>query len=153
MAGTKPSGKTCRRSAGPEEATYLELLRTTDRLTRGIVAVLKSEELSLMQYNVMRVLRGAPEGLPCNEIANRMITRDPDITRLLDRLEKRDLITRCREAKDRRTVLTRITPSGLETLDRLDGPVQESHRKQLGHLGRKRMLFLADLLRAARRAE
>ena len=59
--------------------------------------VLKAEDLSSTQYNVLRILRGAPEGLPCGEIASRMITRDPDITRLLDRLEKRGLISRCRE--------------------------------------------------------
>ena len=76
--------------------------------------VLKTEDLSATQYNVLRILRGAPEGLPCGEIANRMITRDPDVTRLLDRLEKRGLISRCRETKDRRTVMARITPDGLK---------------------------------------
>jgi len=97
-------------------------------------------------------LRGAPEGLPCGEIGNRMITRDPDITRLLDRMEKRSLISRCREAQDRRTVLTRITPEGLKLLSRLDEPVQNAHRAQLGHLGRERLKALCDLLRAARTA-
>ena len=62
------------------------------------------------QYNVLRILRGTPEGLACGEIASRMITRDPDVTRLLDRLEKRGLISRCRETGDRRTVMVRITP-------------------------------------------
>ena len=74
----------------------MELLRTTDMLSRGLVQVLKSEDVSPTQYNVLRILRGAPEGLPCGEIANRMITRDPDVTRLVDRLEKRELISRCR---------------------------------------------------------
>ena len=77
-------------SAAPEEAAFLDLLRTTDMLSRGLVRVLKTEDLSATQYNVLRILRGAPEGLPCGEIASRMITRDPDVTRLLDRLEKRD---------------------------------------------------------------
>jgi DNA-binding MarR family transcriptional regulator len=119
-------------------------------LSRGLVQVLKTENISATQYNVLRILRGAPEGLPCGEIASRMITRDPDITRLLDRLEKRSLISRSREVSDRRTVMTRITPEGLKLLARLDEPVQEAHRKQLGHLGRVRLRTLSDLLRACR---
>ncbi len=72
----------------------MELLRTTDMLSRGLVGVLKAEDVSPTQYNVLRILRGTPDGLPCGEIASRMITRDPDMTRLLDRLEKRGLISR-----------------------------------------------------------
>jgi DNA-binding MarR family transcriptional regulator len=139
-----------RRSSCPEEAAFLDLLRTTDVLSRGLVQVLKTENISATQYNVLRILRGAPEGLPCGEIASRMITRDPDITRLLDRLEKRSLTSRSREVSDRRTVMTRITPEGLKLLARLDEPVQEAHRKQLGHLGRVRLRTLSDLLRACR---
>src|SRR5271167_1182739 len=85
------------RSGHSEEETFVDLLRTTDMLSRGLFRILKSEVISATQYNVLRILRGAPEGLPCGEIANRMITRDPDITRLLDRLEKRSLISRTRE--------------------------------------------------------
>lgn len=141
-----------RRPACPEEALFLELLRTTDLLTRGLVPLLKAEDLSANQYNVLRILRGSPDGLPCGEIASRMITRDPDITRLLDRLEKRRLISRCRETKDRRMVMARITPDGLKLLARLDDPVQEGHRRQLGHLGRERLRALTELLQAARSA-
>jgi DNA-binding MarR family transcriptional regulator len=79
-----------------------------------------------------------------------MISRDPDITRLLDRLEKRGLISRCRETKDRRTVLTRISPEGLKLLARLDEPVQQAHREQLGPLGRERLKALTELLRDSR---
>jgi DNA-binding MarR family transcriptional regulator len=79
-----------------------------------------------------------------------MVTRDSDITRLLDRLEKRALISRCRESKDRRTVMTRITPEGLELLARLDDPMRAAHLECLGHLGTKRLNLLADLLRLAR---
>jgi len=129
-----------------EEAAFLDLLRTTDVLSRRLVHVLKTEDLSATQYNVLRILRGAPEGLACGEIASRMITRDPDVTRLLDRLEKRGLISRWRETKDRRTVMARITPEGLALLSRLDEPVQAAHRKQLGHLGRGRLRTLAKLL-------
>jgi DNA-binding MarR family transcriptional regulator len=139
------------RAACPEEAGFLDLLRTTDMLSRGLIQVLKTEDLSATQYNVLRILRGAPEGLACGEIASRMITRDPDVTRLLDRLEKRGLISRRREERDRRTVMARITPEGLKVLTRLDEPVQAAHRKQLGHLGRERLRTLTELLRAARR--
>jgi DNA-binding MarR family transcriptional regulator len=140
-----------RRPAGcPEEAVFLELLRTTDILSRGLFQVLKQTELSPTQYNVLRILRGAPEGLLCGEIASRMITRDPDVTRLLDRLEKRELISRCREGRDRRTVAAKIMPEGLRLLARLDAPVQAAHRRQMGHLGRVRLLELGELLRLSR---
>jgi DNA-binding MarR family transcriptional regulator len=150
MKKSIPVGSRRRRAAGPEEAAFLDLLRTTDMLSRGLVEVLKAEDLSTTQYNVLRILRGAAEGLPCGEIASRMITRDPDITRLLDRLEKRGVISRCRETKDRRMVMARITPDGLKLLARLDEPVQATHGKQLGHLGRDRLRALAELLHAAR---
>ena len=140
-----PAGIVC-----PEEELFLELLRTADMLSRGFGPVLKAEGISATQYNVLRILRGAREAIPCGEIASRMITRDPDITRLLDRLEKRGLISRRREATDRRTVLAKITSEGLDLLARLDAPVREVHRKQLSHLGRKRQQTLAGLLRASR---
>jgi len=130
----------------PEEAAFLDLLRTTDVLSRAPAHVLKSEDLSSTQYNVLRILRGAPGGLPCGEIAHRMITRDPDITRLLDRLEKRGLISRSRPADDRRTVIAAISPAGLDLLARLDKPVQDTHRRQLSHLGPARLRALCDLL-------
>ena len=143
-------GNQGRRAACPEEAAFLDLLRTCDLLSRGPAQVLKAEDLSPTQYNVLRILRGAPHGLPCGEIADRMITRDPDVTRLLDRLEKRALISRWREAKDRRMVLTRITAEGLKLLARLDEPVVQIHRAQLGHLGIDRLRALASMLEAAR---
>jgi len=142
-----------RREGSPEESAYLDLLRTADVLTRGAISVLKAEELSTTQYNVLRILRGSPQGLPCGEIAGRMITRDPDVTRLLDRMEKRALISRSRESRDRRLVLARITPEGLRLVNRLDEPVQKIHRKQLGHMGKDRLKALAELLAAARSAE
>jgi DNA-binding MarR family transcriptional regulator len=139
-----------RRTGGPEETAFLELLRTTDMLSRGLIQVLKDKDLSATQYNVLRILRGAPGGLPCGEIANRMITRDPDITRLLDRLEKRALIARSRETQDRRMVMARITPAGLRVLSQLDGPIDAVHRQQMGHLGRERLQALTELLRESR---
>jgi len=145
QADHKPKPGSC-----PEEVTFLEMLRTTEALTHHFGQVMKNEELTSAQYNVLRILRGAPEGLPCGEIGNRMVTRDSDITRLLDRLEKRALISRCRESKDRRTVSTRITQKGLELLAQLDEPIRSAHRKLLGHLGIERLNVLADLLRLAR---
>jgi DNA-binding MarR family transcriptional regulator len=139
-----------RRAGILEEAVFLDMLRTADLLSRRLVPVLKESALSPAQYNVLRILRGAREGLPCGEIAARMITRDPDITRLLDRLEKQGLIARNREARDRRTVLTRITSKGLNLLARLDQPVLQAHRKLLGHLGQGRLRKLTGLLEAAR---
>ena len=150
MKGTSQSVPRRKLAPCPEEAAFLDLLRTTDLLSRGPARVLKSEDLSATQYNVLRILRGAPEGLPCGEIGNRMITRDPDITRLLDRLEKRSLIVRARDRRDRRTVITRISSEGLRLLARLDEPVQDAHRNQLGHLGRQRLDALTDLLRISR---
>lgn len=139
-----------RPKATPEEAAFLDLLRTADALTRGAEGVLKAEDLSLTQYNVLRILRGAPEGLACGEIASRMITRDPDITRLLDRMEKRGLISRARQSRDRRLVLTRLTPEGRKLVDRLDEPVQKIHRRQLEHVRKDQLQALAKLLAAAR---
>ena len=133
-----------------EEATYLEIMRTSDLLSRPLSGLLKDTDLSATQYNVLRILRGAAGPLPCGEIANRMITRDPDVTRLLDRLEAQGLVTRERDEADRRTVLARITPEGLRLLARLDEPIQEAHRRQLGHLGRERLLELTELLQLAR---
>ncbi len=150
MRGMSQSAARPKSVASPEEAAFLDLLRTTDLLSRGPARVLKTEDLSATQYNVLRILRGAREGLPCGEIANRMITRDPDITRLLDRLEKRRLIVRARDTLDRRTVITRISSEGLKLLARLDEPVQDAHRKQLGHLGRQRLEALSELLRISR---
>jgi DNA-binding MarR family transcriptional regulator len=144
------SGRKRQQAGNAEEAVFLELLRTCDILSRRVVGVLKPAKLSPAQYNVLRILRGSIEGLPCGEIANHMITRDPDITRLLDRMEKRGLISRSRETKDRRRVVARITPQGLKLLAQLDKPVQEAHRKQLGHLGPERLRSLTELLRAAR---
>ena len=142
-AASKP--RTC-----PEENLFIELARTTDMLSRRLTQVLKAEDLTSNQYNVLRILRGAPDGLACGEIGNRMITRDPDITRLLDRLEKRSLIERWREQKDRRVVLARITQQGLDLLARLDEPVQSTHRQQLGHLGSSRLRALTELLQQSR---
>jgi DNA-binding MarR family transcriptional regulator len=136
--------------ACPEETVFVELLRTADLLTRGPSQLLKEHDLSPNQYNVLRILRGAPEGLLCGAIAERMISRDPDITRLLDRLEERGLIGRCRDNPDRRRVHVRATDKGLALLGRLDAAVCRTHRQQLGHLTRRQLGELNRLLLACR---
>jgi len=138
------------RVGGLEERVFISLFRTADLLARNIEKLLRGSDISPTQYNVLRILRGSPEGLTCSEIGQRMISRDPDITRLLDRLEKRTLVSRCRETKDRRMVLTRISPQGLRLLGELDGPLTEIHRNQLGHLGREGLHSLDGLLEKAR---
>jgi DNA-binding MarR family transcriptional regulator len=136
----------------PEEVAFIDLVRTVEMLSHPVAQLLKTEDLSPTQYNVLRILRGASGGLTCGEIANRMVTRDPDITRLLDRLERRNLVCRSRESKDRRVVLTQISPDGLKLLSRLDIPVRDTHRKLLGHFGPERLRTLSRLLSEARRA-
>ena len=139
-----------------EEEAMLNVVRTADVLQRELVDLFRPFELSQTQYNVLRILRGALEeaggGLACGEIARRMITRDPDITRLLDRLEKRGLIARGRDENDRRIVLARITRAGTKLLAGLDPRVAEAHKKRLGHMSREDLKQLIALLEAARRS-
>ena len=133
-----------------EQEVFLNVMRTAEALSEGVAGVLKPFGLSATQYNVLRILRGSPDGLTCREIGDRMLTRDPDITRLLDRLEKRGLISRARNGEDRRIVVTQITEAGLELLAGLDQPVRDLHRKLLGHLGAERLQALTQLLEACR---
>jgi DNA-binding MarR family transcriptional regulator len=136
---------------GREEDVYLSMLRTVERLSRGVAETLAGAELTPTQYNALRILRGAGDaGASCTEVGERMVTKDSDVTRLLDRLEARGLISRGREAADRRRVVARITDEGLRVLEGLDGPVAETHRSQLGHLGEKQLATLGKLLKAAR---
>jgi MarR family transcriptional regulator, organic hydroperoxide resistance regulator len=152
-APTKRPSSAARRAPEPHlpEQVFLALWRTADALTRRPEALLKSVGLSGTQYNVLRILRGAgAAGLACREVGCRLISRDPDITRLLDRLETRGLITRTREQKDRRVVKTYITGKGLQILAKLDAPVQEMHRRQLRHLPPAKLRQLSRLLELAR---
>jgi DNA-binding MarR family transcriptional regulator len=137
-----------------EEEAFLALMRTADQLAWRGAEMLKQHRLSPTQYNALRILRGAgAKGLACSEIGERMINRDPDITRLVDRLERRGLVRRSREQKDRRVITTCITPAGLEALKALDRPIEEFHRHLLGHLGESRLHSLIRLLEAARKPE
>lgn len=134
-----------------EEEVLLGLARTADAMARAGEEVLKASGLTATQYNVLRILRGAGSaGLSCGDVAGRMITRDPDLTRLLDRLEGHGLVTRARDGEDRRVVVTRITREGLSLLAELDEPVQAQNRKAVGHLGEQKLRSLAQLLDEAR---
>jgi DNA-binding MarR family transcriptional regulator len=130
-----------------EDRAFIALQKAADKLALQAEQLLKSNGLTGAQYNVLRILRGAePEGLPCSTIGERMISHDPDMTRLLDRMEKRSLITRQRQSDDRRVVKTRITSGGLELLKRLDPPVRELHKRQFAHMGNARTKALVELL-------
>ena len=134
-----------------EEEVFLNLQRTANVLTGKISTVLKPFELSHIQYNVLRILRGSGKGLACSEIGERLVTKDPDITRLLDRLEKRGLILRERYARDKRVIIVRITDAGREVLRALDGDIDLAPRKLLGHLGKEMLEKLNALLILARK--
>jgi DNA-binding MarR family transcriptional regulator len=137
-----------------EQEAFLNLQRTADVLMSRMAEVLKTQGVSPTQYNVLRILRGAgEEGLPCGAVAERMITRDPDITRLLDRLEKQGLITRARDTRDRRVVMARISDKGLKVADALDEPVGRELKRQLGHLGKQKLDQLIALLEQVRGRE
>ena len=134
-----------------EDEALVALQRTADRLQWRLSEMLKAHGLSPTQYNALRILRGAgDQGRACSEIAERMINRDPDITRLVDRLERRGLAVRSREGQDRRVITTRITPAGLELLQALDVPVEDFNREMLGPLGEQRLQTLIRLLEIIR---
>jgi DNA-binding MarR family transcriptional regulator len=134
----------------PEEA-LLNIHRTAGHLEAGMSELLKPAGLSAGQYNALRILRGAGKaGLACREIGERMVTRDPDITRLLDRLEKRGLTARSRESADRRVITVRITAAGLRLLGPLDGAVARFVARQMGKLDSKRLRALIEALELVR---
>lgn len=130
-----------------EDHLFVSLLRAADSLSQEAERLLKSAGLTGAQYNVLRILRGAePDGILCRGIAERMISHDPDMTRLLDRMEKRGWITRRRQKVDRRVIKTRITAEGLRLLKKLDQPVHDLHERQFRHMTAARMRLLAELL-------
>lgn len=133
------------------EEVVLSLLRTADLVAVPMNEVLRGASLSGSQYNVLRILRGAaPAGLPCGEISDRMVRRDPDLTRLLDRLEAAGLVSRARSETDRRVVLASITAEGLRLLASLDEVVEASVRQSLSHVPPERLRALLELLEEAR---
>jgi DNA-binding MarR family transcriptional regulator len=139
-----------RDSVSLEAKLFVALLRVTDHLGQDAEQLIKAYGLTGTQYNVLRILRGAgSDGLPCKGIGDRMISRDPDMTRLLDRMEKRSLITRERQTRDRRVIKARITPVGLEILKKLDAPIDDLHKKQFRHLAASKLKVLAEVLKEA----
>ena len=151
----------------PQQEAFLNVVRTADHVMRGFEDLLKPFNLSPTQYNVLRILRGVmpataaaagaagdngspSPGVPCKTIAEHMLTRDPDITRLLDRMESRGLISRERDTKDRRVVFTRITAEGLRILKELDKPVADYHAAQFPNMSVAKITQLIDLLEQAR---
>ncbi len=134
-----------------EQEAYLSLMRTADALQTSVEAELKEFGLTGTQYNALRILRGAgAEGLPCSEIGERMITRDPDITRLLNRLEKRGFVVRARVKQDRRVIQGKITAAGQRLLREMDEPVEKHNREMLKHVGTQKLGQLIDLLELVR---
>jgi DNA-binding MarR family transcriptional regulator len=139
--------------AVPEEEVALNLSRTNDVIQCAFARLFKGHGISGPLYNVLRILRGEGRSLPCLEVAARMVTRLPDITRLVDRLEALGLVTRSRTEEDRRVVLVTITEAGRRLLDVLDGPIGALLREQLGHLSPDEQAQLNHLLVKARRAD
>lgn len=134
-----------------EQEATLSIARTEAALREPLEELLKGAGVSLAQYNVLRILRGAgPEGLTRNEIRGRLINRMPDVTRLLDRMEEAGWVSRVRETEDRRCVATHLTRSGRSLVDSLDAPVQEEHIRRLGHMTRTQLRTLIELLSLAR---
>jgi DNA-binding MarR family transcriptional regulator len=139
--------------ASLEQEAYLSLVRTAAELTDAMEQVLKPAGLSGAQYNVLRILRGAgPEGLCRNDVRDRMLTRMPDMTRLLDRMEGAGLVARQRSQEDRRMVATHITEHGRRVLQELDDAVLAEHRRRLGHLDETQLRTLIALLADVRHA-
>ena len=135
----------------PQEEAALNILRTSEVIQQSASQLLKAFDLTPPQYNVLRILRGAgADGLCCSEIAERMVTRDPDVTRLLDRLNTRNLIARERSEKDRRVVTTRASADGLRLLDEIDPVLYAHHHRQFANLSESQLRELIRLLEVVR---
>ena len=136
-----------------EEEAILSIARTAAILEHAGAEALKPFKLTITQYNVLRILRGAGDaGLCRNEVGERLVTKVPDVTRLLDRMEAAGLIVRQRGGEDRRFVATRITEKALKLLDKIDRELPAMHGRQLGHVGQKRLRELIALLEEVRAA-
>ena len=139
-----------RRFDSPEQETYLALWRTYDRLRALEDELFAGFDLTAQQYNLLRLLRAAQEPVATLTLAERLVSRAPDITRMLDRLEERRFLTRTRSLKDRRAVLVAIQPAGLALINRIAEPLRDCHRRQLGHLSANELKSLTALLKTAR---
>ena len=136
-----------------EEEAILSIARTAALVEHAGSEALKPFGLTITQYNVLRILRGAgSDGLCRNEVGERLVTQVPDVTRLLDRMEAAGLIVRERGAQDRRFVATRITEKGLKLLEKIDRELPAIHARQLGHVSQKRLRELISILEEVRNA-
>ena len=152
MAGLKREIAQERPFSSKEEEALLNLLRTSDCLHRAFQRETRKWGITSTQYNVLRILRGAhPQGLTCTAIGDRMITAEPDITRLLARMKALKLIRQQRDKRDRRVVWTQISPAGLELLQKMDPKVVEMPHELLGHLSGTELDELIRLLELARK--
>lgn len=134
-----------------EQEAQLSVIRTSAMLVDAFERMLKPYGITSTQYNVLRILRGAePDGLCRNDLRDRMLTRMPDVTRLLDRMEESGLIDRTRETSDRRMVMTRITAKGKRLLDELEDDVEREHERAFGALTKEQMRTLIAHLAAVR---
>ena len=137
--------------AAPTQEAAVGLMRTADLVRRSLAAVVEPLGITVQQYNVLRILRGAGEqGLPTLEIAERMIEQTPGITRLIDRLEAKELVVRERCATDRRQIFCRITNDGLALLAKLDEPIGDAEQDALSELSEHQLAQLLSLLDKAR---
>ena len=137
--------------SGLEHEALLNLQRTAGQIFHHSQQMLKGYGLTGPQYNVLRILRGAGTGgLSCAEVGERMLTPDPDITRLLERLSRQGLIERRRDLRDRRVRFSRITAEGIRLLKELDPVVDRAAKSSLGHMSSQRLEALIDLLEEAR---
>lgn len=137
--------------ASTESEAYLNIMRTSDELAGEVASLLKPHGLTGATFNVLRILRGAGKaGSTCGQIGERLLTRVPDVTRLVDRLEEAGLLERRRCKEDRRVVYVRILPKGQRILAKLDEPVVDLHRRQLGGLSRQELETLITLLEKVR---
>jgi DNA-binding MarR family transcriptional regulator len=137
--------------SSPQEETLLNLMRSADCLHRAMQQRLRPSGLTMTQFNVLRILRSVqPDGLTCSAIGRRMITPEPDITRLLARLKTQKLLRQRRDLHDRRVVWTHITAQGLDLLAKLDDVVEQAPRDLLRELNREELQTLTRLLKKAR---
>lgn len=135
----------------PEEEAYLNIIRTAEHLSRQAHDLLARHGLSEATYNVLRIVAARGEdGVKSQTIADDMVTRDPDVTRLIDRLEKLKMVRRRRCENDRRVIWIHVTPPGSSTLRKLHEPIRALLRKLLGHLGGRKLNNLSTLLFEAR---
>lgn len=124
----------------------MEILRAASRVRRSATQLISPHGLTLSQYNALRILRGAPEGLSTMEVCERLLERSPGITRIIDGLVNKGLVRRDPHPSDRRSILCEITDAGRELLDALDGPVDRSDRELLEGLSPAEAKQLTALL-------